>query len=791
MNAKRIQLLPQVEVEELYSRPVFTEFERWQYFSLTPQELVSFSTFRNVKTRLIFALQVGYFRAKQQFFDFNIEDVHDDVEFILNKYFSGTRVYPSLPKGTMHYESMNKQHKLILSLFQYNPWSLSIKSVVQEQVAQLLKLYPKIHSAYRQLLIFFENKQIVIPSYRFFQDVFTAGIADEEVRINSILRDIPVNITKLLNKLNSKSDGITAVNIIRSDQKSFRYTDIRFELDKVKQIQELYDFSQAFIPRLGISNNAIQHYAEIADQYAASRLRRFSRPQQHLHILCFVNNRYQQLMDNLLTSFIYHMKAIKASAKIYASMLQLSQASKYKADLPKLAQFLKWFPQRDLQLNQTEIDEFAYQILPKEQFTILANYLEGKAFDKKAAIWEYYAKSSRKVALYLRPIFTCINWGYYKNEGYLLQLMELLKTYCSNGKVISKLKITDEIGITIPKSMLRHLKRTPDDTDIDPYLFEWFVYLKVEHELSRWRLFCNDSLEYRDIEKNLIDDALVDDVATIANELGYPSIVDYCGVRLDSALATLQQTWNRTISNVEQNNNTGIKVKTAKDGTEYWHLLYDSKMPLDDKFFNHLPKLDIANIVMFIGDKLGLWDTFAHIRERYVKRKQPVPLYLTACLISEAFGFGTKNMAEVSDIDFNQLRSTKEDFLRVDTLCSANDIACNFIHSLPLFRKWDLIEDKVLADADGQKFSTSDNTIQSRYSRKYLGKGRGISIYTLIANFVAVNAKNIGLNEYEGHMLYDMIYGNNTDIDINMVTGDNHSLNKLNFVVLVLRPAAI
>jgi len=32
----------------------------------------------------------------------------------------------------------------------------------------------------------------------------------------------------------------------------------------------------------------------------------------------------------------------------------------------------------------------------------------------------------------------------------------------------------------------------------------------------------------------------------------------------------------------------------------------------------------------------------------------------------------------------------------------------------------------------------------------------------LIANFVAANAKNIGLNEYEGHALYDVIQGNKT-----------------------------
>ncbi len=54
----------------------------------------------------------------------------------------------------------------------------------------------------------------------------------------------------------------------------------------------------------------------------------------------------------------------------------------------------------------------------------------------------------------------------------------------------------------------------------------------------------------------------------------------------------------------------------------------------------------------------------------------------------------------------------------------------------------------------------------------------------MIANYLAVNAKNIGLNEYEGSFLYDIISGNKTDIRIDMVTGDNHSLNQLNFLVL-------
>lgn len=53
-----------------------------------------------------------------------------------------------------------------------------------------------------------------------------------------------------------------------------------------------------------------------------------------------------------------------------------------------------------------------------------------------------------------------------------------------------------------------------------------------------------------------------------------------------------------------------------------------------------------------------------------------------------------------------------------------------------------------------------------------------------MANNVVVNAKSIGLNEYEGHGLYDIVCGNKSNIPINYVTGDNHSINPVNFVVL-------
>ncbi|MDF1931872.1 Tn3 family transposase [Legionella pneumophila] len=200
--------------------------------------------------------------------------------------------------------------------------------------------------------------------------------------------------------------------------------------------------------------------------------------------------------------------------------------------------------------------------------------------------------------------------------------------------------------------------------------------------------------------------------------------------------------------------------------------------------FKTLTQVEIPDITMHIGNHVDMWRAFTHMKTRYHKKRKPVPLVVNACVLSDAFGIGEEKMADMSNLSHNLLRSTHEDFIRVDTLCPANDIASNLLHSLPIFKQWNLMDLQLLADADGQKLPTSESTIQSRYSKKFLGKEPGLSVYTLIANFVAVNAKNIGPNEYEGHCLYDVIFGNKTDIDIDMVTGDNHSLNQLNFVIL-------
>ena len=161
------------------------------------------------------------------------------------------------------------------------------------------------------------------------------------------------------------------MNIIRSDQKNFKYAALKAEVDKALGIAGLYAFAKDFLPGLKISKNAIRYYADLAEQYAASRLRRLSRPQQWLQALCFVYHRYQQIMDHLITSFIYHTRDIMNDGKIYADKAMAEHSSGLVVDLPKLAKFLKWFPKRKSGLNHDELNQAAYNILPEVSIIML------------------------------------------------------------------------------------------------------------------------------------------------------------------------------------------------------------------------------------------------------------------------------------------------------------------------------------------------------------------------------------------------------------------------------------
>ena len=51
---------------------------------------------------------------------------------------------------------------------------------------------------------------------------------------------------------------------------------------------------------------------------------------------------------------------------------------------------------------------------------------------------------------------------------------------------------------------------------------------------------------------------------------------------------------------------------------------------------------------------------------------------------------------------------------------------------------------------------------------------------------VPVSTKIIGANEHESHYVLDIVYNNSSDLKIKAVSGDMHSINRVNFSLMYL-----
>lgn len=143
-------------------------------------------------------------------------------------------------------------------------------------------------------------------------------------------------------------------------------------------------------------------------------------------------------------------------------------------------------------------------------------------------------------------------------------------------------------------------------------------------------------------------------------------------------------------------------------------------------------------------------------------------------------------MAEICDLIQSELFATNQNFLRLSTLRSANEMISNAIAALPIFRYWNFMVDLLHASLDGQKFITERDTLLARYSPKYFGLMKGVVAYTLLANHVPLNVKIIGANQHESHHLFDLVYNNMCDVQPDIFSTDTEGSNQLNFLLLYI-----
>lgn len=84
---KRIRILSNNEINELYQVPAFSAVEREEYFSLDNEFRTIINGISKIENRIYMILIMGYFRYKPVIHDISDPKIQKDIKYILSKYY--------------------------------------------------------------------------------------------------------------------------------------------------------------------------------------------------------------------------------------------------------------------------------------------------------------------------------------------------------------------------------------------------------------------------------------------------------------------------------------------------------------------------------------------------------------------------------------------------------------------------------------------------------------------------------------------------------------------------------
>lgn len=789
-ESHRLAILTTQDIDELYGLPRFTEEDCLLYFDFSTTERAAIET-RSFSVGAYLALELGYFKAKRQFFSFEQSDVLHDLRHILERYFPD-RTQDTVKAPSRPTRAANQQ--IILGLLNYRLCDSSAKEQLEQKGQRIAALSTQPLYILREMLQYLTHERLVAPQYTTLQDMIGRVVSNERNRVMLLLAEnVSATVSNQLDALLQADEQMYRISALKREPKDFSHNELKREVERRKFFQPLHEFAQTFLSLAGISNESGKYYASLVKYYTVYKLLRMPKGTTRLYLLCFAFHRFRQINDNLIEAFIYLVDHYEKLARRAADEAMQKAMENANENLQAAGEVLTLFVDESIPATTpfATVQEKAFELLKRETIPTVADFLRNIAFDKTGCEWAYYSSLSLTIKRNVRHLFSELDFAGRVEDAPLMSavsfLQDILRQDKSPRQVNSSLFPTD----LIPRSLRQYLFAKPEAKDaaedddkeklnLDRY--EFLVYRLLRNALESGDLFVKHSNEFRRFEDDLICDARWENKEALLAEIGANALVRPIEETLAIFREALESRFVAVNQRILDSANEHIKV-TGRGDKRRWTLLYPSaEEPVNSPFYRQLPGIGIADLLGFVGSRTGVLGAFTHVLDRYVKH-DPDPRQIFACIVALGTNMGLLKMAEVSGMGVSSLISAARNFLRPETLRAANDAISNAIAALPAFHLYD-IRDEIHSSSDGQRFETQIDTFNARHSPKYFGLEKGVSACTLVANNVPINARIIGTHEHESHYVFDLLYNNTSDIKPERHSTDTHGTNQVNFWIL-------
>ena len=540
---KNLTILTDTEKHALYGLPDFDKSQRSEYFSMTAKELALAMRRQGFSAQLLCLLQLGYFKAKQAFFTFTLQDIpKDDIEFLVERYFSEKPFSP----GPVRQKEYFVQHQEIVKLFGYNRWSEDKEVHLLNAATQLALRDVTPAFIVSELLVFMKSEKIIRPGYTTLQALISKVLITERQRLGNLIKAaLDEEHKAALLQLLERESGLSDLASIKQDAKSFRYRMMVTERRKHTTLSPLYLMAKAILPRLGLSQQNLLYYASLANYYTIYDLRRMNTGQSFLYLLCYIWQRYKQISDNITQAFSYHMKQVETGVKDSANKRSMEAMNDRQQALPLVGRLLNLYVDEDVSDSMPfgEVRQEAFTIMPKDALLLVSTRLTEKPVNKMELSWQAIDLRARKIKLQLRPLVSALDFLSVSTDSPWLAALNWMKNVFDNKGRLSQQLLSSIPEHTIPKRIRPYLLILDDNgvaTGLRGERYEFWVYRQLRKRLDTGELYLDDSFQHRRFSDELVP---LDRQEAVLQGLDIAWLKQPVEATLDAALAELDKQW--------------------------------------------------------------------------------------------------------------------------------------------------------------------------------------------------------------------------------------------------------
>ena len=333
---------------------------------------------------------------------------------------------------------------------------------------------------------------------------------------------------------------------------------------------------------------------------------------------------------------------------------------------------------------------------------------------------------SRKLQNRVSDIIKALEFDEKESDKSLLKAIAFFKI--TGGNVTAKLPM-EFLGEDEKNSLLQ-------STTDEPFrisLYKMFLFVAIAEGIKSGSLNLKNSYRYRAFNDYLIDMSEYTRTKELyLKRYEMEKLRSSIGV-LDDFRGELDGIYRNVNNNVIKGINSFFHAKG--DGSFIVHTPKLEKCEEEDGLNAYLPKEKFIPLIDVLRqiDRLAIFGVKFHHHTRTLHHRAPKPNALYASIIGYGCNISIPKMAKISKgISVHDIDHIRTWYLSPDMLQEANDAVLAFTETLNIPKLFRANPDKNHTASDGQKFNLSVDSLNSGYSFKYFGLGRGVSRYSFV-----------------------------------------------------------